>query len=73
MHIKRKDLERIVEALRSELQDHSAESLAAGWEAIVLGNRLLRVRPDPVDVVPVLDYPFPWRDHPVCPKARTST
>ena len=71
MQIKRKDLEQLVEALQGELTNPTAVTLTGGWEAVLLGNRLLRPRPDPVDVVPVQDYPFPWKDHPVCPKTGT--
>ncbi len=61
MQIKRQELEQLVEAIRGELQDHTPASLTAALEAMVLGNRLLRsLPPDPVDAVPVQDYPFPW-------------
>ncbi len=60
MQIKQQDLELIVEAIRRELSDHNASSLTGMREALAKGSRLLRMSsPDPVDVVPVQDYPFP--------------
>ena len=59
MQIKRKDLKMLVKAIRQELSDHDARSLTAMWQALVVGNRILRMSHDPVDVVPVQDYPFP--------------
>ena len=59
MKIKRQDLERLVETIRRELSDHNAGSLTEMWQALAMGNRLLRMSSDPVDVVPVQDYPFP--------------
>ena len=52
MQIKRKDLELLVEALGSEAR------MSDIITARVLGQGLLTPRPDPVDVVPVQDYPF---------------
>ena len=52
MLIKRKDLEQRVKALEAETR------MADIITARVLGQQLLKV-PDPVDVVPVQDYPFP--------------
>ena len=59
MQIKRKDLEVLVSALEASApfrnvyrDDHKA--------ALVLGRELLKVLLDPVDVVPVQDYPFPF-------------
>ena len=59
MLIKRKDLEQLVGAIQGELQVRTPETLTAAVEALLMGNRLLKPRPDPVDVVPVQDYPFP--------------
>ena len=60
MLIKRKDLELVEKALargvdRRCLQAH--EIKLAAWQ---LAKKLLAT-PDPVDVVPVQDYPFPLR------------
>ena len=61
MQIKRQDLEALVSALEAAApfrnvyrDDHKA--------AIVLGRKLLKPLPDPVDVVPVQDYPFKLPD-----------
>ena len=63
MQIKRQDLEVLVSALEASApfrsvykDDHKA--------AVVFGRKLLDpLFPDPVDVVPVQDYPFPITNH----------
>ena len=56
MQIKRKDLEQIVQALYSDAR------ISDIITARVLGQSLLNPPPDPVDVVPVQDYPFKLPD-----------
>ena len=59
MQIKMKELKQIVAGLQGLFSDVPGRGTAA-LEAFVLGQRLLKsASPDPVDVVPVQDYPFP--------------
>ena len=59
MWIKRKDLEVLVSALKASAPFRSVYRLDHKT-AVVLGQDLLKNRAsDPVDVVPVHDYPFP--------------
>ena len=61
MYVKRQALEDIVMALIRQ-QDQKARRLL---------REMLSMTPrDLVDVVPVQDYPFPWREQ-MCPKTRT--
>ena len=57
MWIKRKDLEVLASALKASAPFRSVYKLDHKM-AVDLGQRLLAL-PDPVDVVPVHDYPFP--------------
>ena len=61
MLIKRKDLTTLVDTIEGELQDGTSESLTTAIEVLLLGMQRLLATPDPVDVVPVQDYPFPLR------------
>ena len=56
MQIKRKDLEQLVRALGSETR------MSDVITARVLGQSLLVTARNPVDVVPVQDYPFKLPD-----------
>ncbi len=58
MQIKKKDLTQLVMALE-ESAPFRRVFLAEHKKAVLLGRKLLRTLPDPVDVVPVQDYPFP--------------
>ena len=58
MQIKRQDLETIIRALNAAVLDipgFRAEAISA----VMLGQDILAAARDPVDVVPVQDYPFP--------------
>ena len=62
MQIKRKDLELIEQALARgvDKRNHRAHEFnKAAWELV----KSLLSTPDPVDVVPVQDYPFPIKGH----------
>ncbi len=68
MQIKRKDLEKLVKGLQRAdiaLKDFGAAiNYQDVYSAYRLGLDLLEAPlPDPVDVVPVQDYPFPLTNH----------
>ena len=60
MQVKRKDLEVLVSALEASEPLRGVYQLDHK-DAVELGQKLLKPPHDPVDVVPVQDYPFPIR------------
>ena len=60
MLIKRKDLELIEKALARGVDKRCLQAHEINLAAWKLAKKLLAT-PDPVDVVPVQDYPFPLR------------